>query len=74
MAPEHIPKEYKASKEDTYVPKDDTIMRWSIQVVKTQQFEILLVLMVGTHENFTWLTVTTWEIILVRAMGGSAIL
>ena len=69
LAPDNIPEEHETPKEDTYVPKDDSIMRWSVQVVKAQQYKILLVLMVGTHESFTWTTVTSWEIASVQAMG-----
>ena len=51
LAPDNIPEEYETPKEDTFVPKDDTIMRWSVQVVKTQQYKILLV--------FRWWALTT---------------
>ena len=68
LAPDHISEEHETPKDETYVPKDDTIMRWSVQVVKAQQYKIILVLMVGTFENFTWSTVTGWEIASVQAM------
>ena len=69
LAPDNIPEEFETPKDLTFVPKDDTIMRWSVQVVKAQEYKILLVLMVGTHENFTWTTVTNWEIASAQAMG-----
>jgi len=69
LAPDHLPEEHETPKEDTYVPKDETIVRWSVQVVKAQQYKLMLVLMVGTHENFTWATVNSWEVASVQAMG-----
>ena len=35
LEPNNILEEHKTPKEDTYVPKNETIMRWSVQVVTT---------------------------------------
>ena len=38
-------------------PKDNTVMRWFVQVVRAQQYEILPILKVGNHKNFTLSTI-----------------
>lgn len=52
LPPNHIFEEHETLEEDTFVPKDDSIMRWYVQVVKAQQYKIILVLMVSTHDNY----------------------
>lgn len=51
LAPDAIAKEHKTP-EVTFVPRDETIMRWSVLVVNTQQYKLILVHKVGEH-NFT---------------------
>lgn len=69
LAPDVISKEHKTIKKETFVCEDDTIMRWSAKVVKSQQCKFILIMKVGEHNNFTWTIVTNWEVTLVHAMG-----
>lgn len=73
LAPDVIPKEHETPLEETFIPKDDTIMGWSVHVVKMQQYKIILVLKVGEQDNFTWTTVTNWDVMLVQAWGTTSI-
>ena len=69
LAPDVIWQEHETPQDDSYVPKDGKIIAWSLQVVKASQFKILFVLKVGTVEQFTWTTLTGWEIASVQALG-----
>ena len=69
LAPDVIPEEHETPADDTYVPKDGIVLKWSVQVVKAQQYKIVFVVKVGTHDNFTWTTVSTWEVATAQALG-----
>jgi len=69
LAPFEIVEEYETPTDDSYVPKEDSLVAWSFSVVKAAQFKILLTLKVGTAEKFTWAPVIGWEVSSVQALG-----
>jgi hypothetical protein len=64
-----IVEEYETPTDDSYVPKEDSLVAWSFSMVKAAQFKILLALKVGTAEKFTWAPVIGWEVSSVQALG-----
>ena len=55
--------------DDSYAAKEDLVIAWSFLVVKAAQFKILLVMKVGTKEQYTWATLTRWQVASVQALG-----
>jgi hypothetical protein len=69
LAPENIWTEYETPEDDTYVPKDNTFLAWSVQVVKASQFKILLTVKIGTPTAHIWIPLPGWEVASVQALG-----
>lgn len=68
-APEAIWQEHETPKDDSYVPKEGTVMAWSFLVVKTSQYKIVFVVKVGTPEQNGWTTLSGWEVASVVGLG-----
>lgn len=69
LAPDDLSQEHETPQDDSYVPKNGTVLAWSIQVVKAAQFKLLFVVKVGTQEKNTWAPLTGWEVTSVQALG-----
>ena len=62
LAPDKIWQEFETPQDDSYVPKASTVLAWSVQVVKTSSFKIMLMVKVGTTDKTTWASVAGWEV------------
>src|ERR1700738_3038953 len=69
LAPDTLWQEHETPEDDSYSPKDDLVLAWSIQVVKTSLYKMIFVVKVGTVENHTWATLTGWEVASVQSLG-----
>lgn len=70
LAPDDIWQEYETPKDDSYVPKADEVIAWSLVVVKGAQYKILLAVKAGTDAQHAWVSVPGWEVGSVHALGG----
>ena len=68
LAPNTIWEEHETPEDDTYVPKHG-VLGWSIAVVKTVQYKIVLAVKVGTSDKHTWATLPGWEVASIQALG-----
>jgi len=69
LAPDNLWQEYETPQDDSYVPKTNDLLAWSVVVVKTSSYKLLFAVKVGTHEQNTWTTLAGWEIASVQALG-----
>ena len=69
LAPDNIWQEFETPQDDSYVPKASTVLAWSVQVVKTSSYKIMLMVKVGTTDKTTWASVAGWEVASVQALG-----
>jgi hypothetical protein len=69
LAPDNLWQEYETPQDDSYVPKTNDLLAWSVVVVKTSSYKLLFAVKVGTQEQNTWTTLAGWEIASVQALG-----